>query len=143
MSFNVLIVDDSVAMRSVVKRIILLSGFKADKNLEAGNGQEALEALSTQWVDVIISDINMPVMNGLELLSRLKKDELYASIPVIIVSTEGSEERIKEALALGARGFIKKPFVPEELREKLYEIIGVNNDGEYREDKENSSELDF
>ncbi len=143
MSFNVLIVDDSAAMRSVIKRVIQLSGFKIDKGLEAENGREALEVLGTQWVDVIISDINMPEMNGLEMLSELKQNSLYAEIPIIIISTEGSEERIKEALALGARGFIQKPFLPEELRAKLYEIIGVNYDGQYGEDQEDSSELDF
>jgi len=143
MSFNVLIVDDSAAMRSVIKRVIQLSGFKIDKGLEAENGREALEVLGTQWVDVIISDINMPEMNGLEMLSELKQNSLYAEIPIIIISTEGSEERVKEALALGARGFIQKPFLPEELRAKLYEIIGVNYDGQYGEDQEDSSELDF
>ncbi len=143
MSFNVLIVDDSAAMRSVIKRVIQLSGFKIDKGLEAENGREALEVLGTQWVDVIISDINMPEMNGLEMLSELKQNSLYAEIPIIIISTEGSEERIKEALALGARGFIQKPFLPEELRAKLYETIGVNYDGQYGEDQEDSSELDF
>jgi two-component system chemotaxis response regulator CheY len=114
-----------------------------DNCLEAGNGKEALSILAKEWVDVIISDINMPEMSGLEMLSRLKKDDLYRQIPVIMISTEGSEERIHEAFALGAGGFIKKPFVPEELKRKLHEIIGVGNDGEYENDKEDSSELDF
>ncbi len=143
MSFNVLIVDDSNAMRSVIKKIIAISGFRMDNCLEAGNGKEALEKLACDWVDVIISDINMPEMSGLEMLSRLKQDELYKQIPVIMISTEGSEERINEAFSLGAAGFIKKPFVPEELKQKLYEIIGVGNDGEYENDKGDTSELDF
>ncbi|MHB8829322.1 MAG: response regulator [Syntrophales bacterium] len=143
MSFNVLIVDDSNAMRAVIKKIISISGFRMDNCLEAGNGKEALAILADEWVDVIISDINMPEMNGLEMLAQLKKDELYKQIPVIMISTEGSEERIKEAFALGAGGFIKKPFVPEVLKQKLHEIIGVGNDGGYENDKECSSELDF
>jgi two-component system, chemotaxis family, chemotaxis protein CheY len=143
MSFNVLVVDDSVSMRAVIKKIILVSGFNADKILEASNGKEALDVLGREWVDMIISDINMPEMNGLELLSMLKQNSLYAELPIIMISTEGSEERIQEAFALGARGFIKKPFLPEELREKLYETIGVNHHGEYGQDREDSSELDF
>jgi two-component system chemotaxis response regulator CheY len=143
MSFNVLIVDDSNAMRAVIKRIIAMSGFKMDECREAGNGKEALETLSHAWVDVIISDINMPEMNGLELLERLKKDELYKTIPVIIISTEGSAERMQEAFAQGARGFIRKPFLPEDLRKTLYEVIGVGTDGQYAEDTASADELDF
>lgn len=143
MSFNVLIVDDSNAMRAVIKRIIAMSGFKVDECREAGNGKEALETLSHAWVDVIISDINMPEMNGLELLERLKKDDLYKTIPIIMISTEGSTERMQEAFALGAQGFIRKPFLPEDLRKTLYEVIGVGTDGQYAEDAANADELDF
>lgn len=143
MSFNVLIVDDSNAMRAVIKKIIAMSGFKMDECWEAGSGKEALETLSHAWVDVIISDINMPEMNGLELVGRLKSDELYKEIPVIMVSTEGSAERMREAFVRGAQGFIKKPFLPENLRKALYEVIGVGTDGEYTEDTTNVDELDF
>jgi two-component system, chemotaxis family, chemotaxis protein CheY len=143
MSFNVMIVDDSNAMRAVIKKIISMSGFKMDKCLNAGNGKEALDILAHEWVDVIISDINMPEMNGLELLAKLKQDDLYREIPVILISTEGSDERMQKAFAGGAQGFIKKPFLPEELRKKLYEIIGVSNDGEYTEDKTYADDLDF
>ena len=143
MSFNILIVDDSSAMRAVIRKIISMSGFKMDKCLNAGNGREALEILVNEWVDVIISDINMPEMDGLELLARLKQDDLYKEIPVIMISTEGSDERMQEAFVCGAQGFIKKPFLPEELRRILYEIIGVGNDGEYTEDKTGADDLDF
>ena len=143
MSFNVLIVDDSNAMRAVIRKIISMSGFKMDKCLNAGNGKEALEILVNEWVDVIISDINMPEMSGLELLARLKQDDLYKEIPVIMISTEGSDERMQEAFDCGAQGFIKKPFLPEELRKILYETIGVGNDGEYAEDKTKADDLDF
>ena len=143
MSFNVLIVDDSNAMRAVIKKIIAMSGFKMDECWEAGNGKEALEALSHAWVDVIISDINMPEMNGLELLERLKKDELYKEIPVIMISTEGSAERMEKAFAQGAQGFIKKPFLPEDLRKTLYEVIGVGTAGQYAEDTASADGLDF
>jgi two-component system chemotaxis response regulator CheY len=143
MSFNVLIVDDSNAMRAVIKRVVAISGFRMNKCLEAGHGGEALKLLADEWVDVIISDINMPEMNGLELLGRLKKDELYKEIPVIMISTEGSAERMREAFDGGAQGFIRKPFFPEELKKILYEVIGVGEDGGYGEDKEDADGLDF
>jgi len=143
MSFNVLIVDDSGAMRAVIKKIINISGFKMSQCLEAGNGREALEKMKGNWVDVIISDINMPEMNGLELLRLLNKDPLYQNIPVIIVSTEGSRERMEEVLNCGAKGFIKKPFLPEDIRSVLYNVIGVEADGEYQEDRRDADEGDF
>jgi two-component system chemotaxis response regulator CheY len=143
MSFNVLIVDDSNSMRAVVKKIISISGFKMDQCIEAGNGREALEALAEQWVDVIVSDINMPEMNGFELLERLQKDELLRDIPVIVITTEGSEQHIRKAFDLGVKGFIKKPFLPEEVRKILYEVIGVSDEGEYAEDKGDDEAFDF
>ena len=143
MSFNVLVVDDSRSMRAVIKKTISMSGFKMDQCLEAGNGREALEALANAWVDVIISDINMPEMNGLELLGELNKNDLFKAIPVIVISTEGSKRHVQDAYDLGARGFIKKPFLPEEIKEVLYEVLGVNDEGEYGEDREDDDALDF
>ena len=143
MSFNVLIVDDSGAMRAVIRKIITISGFRMSGCFEAANGREALEQLKQNWVDVIISDVNMPEMNGLELLQALSQDPLYQSIPVIIVSTEGSSERMKEALTRGAKGFIKKPFLQEDIRTVLHNVIGVGADGEYQEDRRNADDGDF
>jgi len=143
MSFNVLIVDDSNSIRAVIKKIVTLSGFQMDKCLEAENGKQALDLLADNWVDVIISDINMPEMNGLELLERLGKNETLKAIPVIMITTEGSDQRMKEAFARGAKGFIKKPFLPEEIKRVLYEVIGVGADGQYEEDTRNADELDF
>lgn len=143
MSFNVLIVDDSRSMRAVIKKTILMSGFKMDQCLEAGNGREALDVLAKAWVDVIMSDINMPEMNGLEFLEELKKDSLLKAIPVIVISTEGSEKRIQNAFDLGAKGFIKKPFLPEEIKKVFYEVIGVSDEGEYGEDKGDDDAFDF
>ena len=143
MSFNVLIVDDSRSMRAVIKKTISMSGFKMDQCLEAGNGREALDVLAKVWVNVIISDINMPEMNGLEFLEELKKDSLLKAIPVIVISTEGSEKRIQNAFDLGAKGFIKKPFLPEEIKKVLYEVIGVSDEGEYGEDKGDDDAFDF
>ncbi len=134
MSFNVLIVDDSTAMRSVIRKVIQLSGFRMDHCYEADNGNQALEVLSEAWVDVILSDIHMPEMDGFELLKEVGQNEVFRNIPVIMISTEGSQERVQEAYALGARGFIKKPFLPEELKRMLHEVIGVGDEGEYQAD---------
>lgn len=131
MAFNILIVDDSMSMRAVIKKIISLSGFKVDECFEAQNGKDALEILSKNWVDVILSDINMPEMNGIEMLKALKSDELYKQIPVVFITTEGSKERMEEAIQAGASGFLKKPFLPEELRALLYQIIGLDEEGRY------------
>jgi two-component system chemotaxis response regulator CheY len=143
MSFNVLIVDDSHSMRSVIKKIISISGFKMDQCYEAGNGKQALEILSKTWVDVILSDLNMPEMNGMELLSALMGDNVLQEIPVIIVSTEGSEERRKLVLEMGAKQFIKKPFSPEHVRKILYEVIGVGEDGTYEGNERGGESGDF
>jgi len=143
MSFNVLIVDDSNAMRGVIKKIISMSGFKMDTCLEAGNGREAVTQLEGNWVDVIISDINMPEMNGLEMLSHLKKDDLFKDIPVIMITTEGSSTRMEEAFQYGATGFIKKPFLPEDLKKILNEVLGVSDDGGYGENEGNDNDFDF
>lgn len=143
MSFNILIVDDSNAMRAVIKKIISISGFKMDQCFEAANGKLALEVLSKNWVDAIISDINMPEMNGLELLDRLQADEMLREIPVIVISTEGSQERIEAVMVKGAKSFIKKPFLPEEIRKQLYDMLGVKHEGGYSEDQGTSDDCDF
>jgi two-component system chemotaxis response regulator CheY len=143
MTFNILIVDDSLSMRAVIKKIIGLSGIRTDKCYEAQNGREALALLAENWVDIILSDINMPEMNGIEFLKALRADQLYREIPLIFISTEGNTERINEAAMLGAKGFLKKPFVPEELRKLLYEVLGLSAEGEYGGDDQNAEEMDF
>lgn len=123
MAFTVLIVDDSPAMRSFVKRVLDLSGLDMSSCHEAGNGKEALELLANEWVDVILTDINMPVMNGEEFVQSLAESDAFRSIPVIVVSTDRTEDRVKQMIALGAKGYVKKPFQPEELREELERVL--------------------
>jgi two-component system chemotaxis response regulator CheY len=134
MAFNVLIVDDSSSMRAVIKKTIKMSGFAVGQYLEAGDGIDALEVLNDAWVDLILADINMPRMNGLELMQRLKKHELHRTVPVIMVTTEGSQKKIDEAQSLGAAGYIKKPFTPQDIKETLNRIMG---------EPENDSVADF
>lgn len=123
MAFTVLIVDDSPAMRSFVKRVLEMSGFDMSVCHEAGNGKEALELLGNEWVDIVLTDINMPVMNGQEFVQNMAASEALRSIPVIVVSTDRTDDRVREMIALGAKGYVKKPFQPEELREELEKVL--------------------
>jgi two-component system chemotaxis response regulator CheY len=120
-----LIVDDSPAMRAFVRRVINLSGLELTGYLEASNGIEALELLRREWVDAILSDINMPGMDGEEFLRRVSADELLREIPFIIISTDGTDQRIQRMMTLGARGYVIKPFRPETLRQELERSLGV------------------
>ena len=125
MELRVLIVDDSPAMRSFVRRVLELSGLEVALCLEASNGEEALALLADNWVDVILTDINMPQMDGEELLRRLSEHEVLRLVPVLVVSTDKTEARIQKMLHLGAKGYVTKPFAPETLREVLEMSLGV------------------
>jgi two-component system chemotaxis response regulator CheY len=127
MAFNVLIVDDSPAMRSFVRRVLDLSGIEVGTSLNAGTGEEALDLLRTQWVDVILTDINMPTMDGEQLLKALEADESLSTIPVIVISTDSTQNRVQSMLTLGAKGYVTKPFLPETLREEMERVLGVFN----------------
>ncbi len=129
MAFNVMIVDDSSSMRAVIKKTIKMSGFDVGVYLEAGDGVEALATLERHWVDLVLADINMPNMNGLQLLEAIKKDELYAGVEVVMVTTEGSRRRVEQAQSLGAAGYIKKPFTPQDVKETLNRVMGEPENG--------------
>ncbi len=119
MAYNVLIVDDSRTMRRVIQKCITLSGFAIGKFWEAGDGKEALAILQAQEVDLILSDLNMPEMNGIEMLKELKKDEKLCQIPVLFITTLGQEKVVQEAFDLGIKEYIQKPFRPETIRDIL------------------------
>ena len=123
MAFNVLIVDDSMAMRSVIRKVISISGFDVGTFFEAGDGKEALEVLNEQWIDLVLSDINMPEMDGLTFVKKMREHDIYKNIPVVMITTEGSQACIDEAMSLGVKGYIRKPFMPEVIKEKLEEIM--------------------
>ena len=124
MALRILTVDDSPAMRGFVRRVIELSGLDVTEVLEAGDGIAALRLLDKEWVDVILTDINMPNMGGEELVRRLAEAGVAAATPVIIVSTDGTETRKEQMRALGARGYVVKPFTPEELRNEVERVLG-------------------
>ena len=127
MAFNVLIVDDSAVMRTMVRRTLCMAGLALGEIHEAAHGVEALALLQEHWIDVALLDVNMPVMNGEELVRRLRADVALASIAIVVVSTERSETRIAALRALGAE-FIPKPFAPETLRDVILRITGEPDD---------------
>ena len=141
MAFNVLIVDDSSSMRTILKKIIRASGFNVGECHEAADGKAALSVLADKWVDLVLTDINMPRMNGLELVAEMKRDELMRPVPVVMVTTEGSEKIMQEAMSLGAAGYIRKPFTPADIRRILNSIMG-EPDGQ-RDDVEELEGGDF
>ena len=130
MAFNILIVDDSLPMRAVIKKTIRASGFKTGEVLEASSGVEALKMLREQWFDLVLTDYNMPEMNGMELIDAMKKEELLSTIPVVVITTEGSQQKIAEFMGKGIADFIQKPFTPEVIKQKLNRIMGEPEDGE-------------
>lgn len=125
MAINVLIVDDSQTMRSVLSKTLDLAGIPIGEIHGAANGQEALAILREHWIDLVFSDINMPVMGGVELIQEMQRDDVLKTIPVIIVSTEGSATRIEQLRAQGTRAYIRKPFTPEHVRSVVEEVIGT------------------
>ena len=119
-----LIVDDSSVMRKIVERSLRQAGLELEKVVEAGNGAEALTALSKDRVDLILCDINMPVMDGLEFVRQLPTVENAKGVPVVMITTEGSETFVVQALTAGARGYIRKPFTPEQVKEHVLPVVG-------------------
>jgi two-component system chemotaxis response regulator CheY len=124
-----LIVDDSPAMRSFVRRVLEYSGFDIGECAQAGNGEEALALLQRQWMDVILTDLNMPKMDGVEFLRRLSRDPVLRTVPVLVVSTDRTDRRVQQMFGLGAKGYVKKPFAAETLREELESVLEGNHAG--------------
>ena len=121
---SILIVDDSSVMRKIVERSLRQAGIEIGEVAEASNGAEALVEVQKAQFDLILSDINMPAMDGLEFLRSLSGIESAKSTPVVMITTEGSEARVVEALSVGAKGYIRKPFTPEQVKERIMPLVG-------------------
>src|SRR6195256_6790070 len=122
-SIRALIVDDSSVMRKIVERSLRQAGIELAKVFEAGNVAEALGVLQKNKVDLILCDINMPVMDGLEFIKQLPGVANAKDVPVVMITTEGSETHVVQALSCGARGYIRKPFTPEQVREHIVPVL--------------------
>jgi two-component system, chemotaxis family, chemotaxis protein CheY len=121
---RVLIVDDSSVMRKIVERSLRQAGIEVGEVTEACNGAEALAEVQKSAFDLILSDINMPAMDGLEFLRNLSNVDSAKGVPVVMITTEGSEARVVEALSVGAKGYIRKPFTPEQVKERIAPLLG-------------------
>ncbi len=144
MAYNILLVDDSLPMRGVIKKIVKASGFKVGEFFEAGNGKEALDILNDQWIDLVLTDYNMPDMDGLALLEAMGNDEILKSIPVVMITTEGSRQRVNEFMEKGASNYIKKPFTPEQIKQTIQPLMGEMPDEDEDSGADSSDdEFDF
>lgn len=123
MAYNILLVDDSSIIRKVLTKTISLAGVDVGQLLEAGDGKQALEKLEGAWVDVVFLDINMPVMNGIEFARVVRGKEEYKSLPIVVVSTEGAQDRIDELTSLGIKHYLRKPVTPEALAKTVKEVL--------------------
>lgn len=142
MAFNVLVVDDSTVMRSMIIKTLRLSGVPINELYQAANGMEGLKVLDEHWIDLVLVDINMPVMDGEEMIDRVRGRLDTADLAMVVISTESSDTRINSIQSKGVE-FIHKPFTPEILRETITRITGVNNEPEYGESAFSSSSFDF
>jgi two-component system chemotaxis response regulator CheY len=122
---SALIVDDSSVMRKIVERVLRQAGLAIAEVFEASSGIEALELLRGKHVDLILSDINMPQMDGLEFLRQLRAQDLAPGVPVVMITTESSEDHVREAIAAGAQGYIRKPFTAEQVKERVLPLVGA------------------
>ncbi len=123
MALDVLIVDDSAAIRKILQRVLVQADVSLGTVYEASDGMEALEKLKTTKVGLILSDINMPNMDGLEMLGKVRADQTFHDVPIIMITTEGSQNKVMQALQLGANGYVRKPFTAEQIKEKLAGLI--------------------
>jgi two-component system chemotaxis response regulator CheY len=119
MDLNVLIVDDSAAIRKILVRVLGQTDLPITRIHEASDGQEALNIVASSDVSLILSDINMPNIDGLELLSKLRTTPQWKQLSVIMITTEGSQAKVLQAVQLGARGYVRKPFTAEQIKEKV------------------------
>lgn len=124
MAYNILLVDDSITVRAVIKKTLGLIDIDIGEIFEAENGNQALKSLSENWIDLVFADINMPVMGGIEMIRKMKEDDMLSKTPVIIVSTEGSKTRIDQLKKDGITDYIRKPFTPEDIRRVIEKVMG-------------------
>ena len=124
MSYNFMVVDDSSTTRTIIKTILGMSGLDIGEIIEAENGADALSKMEDAWVDLVFADINMPQMNGVEMVKKMSESGMLKTVPVVIVSSDGSETRMEELLSEGVRAYLRKPFSPESIKEITEKILG-------------------
>ncbi len=123
MANSILITDDSRTMRTIIRRALRQGGFEPENVFEAEHGKAALDVLEQESVDILFTDINMPEMNGLDLIKAVRANEKWAELPIVVITTESADDFVQQAIAEGANSFLSKPFTPDQVKEKLEGII--------------------
>jgi two-component system chemotaxis response regulator CheY len=123
MALNILVVDDSTAIRKILIRVLRQTALAIGEIFEARDGLEALDVVRNNPLNLVLSDINMPNMDGLGLLAELKGDDRWRNLPVVMITTEGSEDKVGQAIRLGSAGYIRKPFTAEQIQEKIGSLL--------------------
>lgn len=130
MAYTIMVVDDSETIRFVLERTLGMTKLPVEAVIQASNGKEALAKLRDTWVDIVFTDIHMPELDGVKLLEAMNEDPVLKEIPVVVVSTEGSRTRIEELRRKGIKGYLRKPFTPEAVRDIILDTLGGWNEGE-------------
>jgi two-component system chemotaxis response regulator CheY len=123
MALNILVVDDSTAIRKILIRVLRQTALAIGEIFEARDGLEALEIVRNHPLSLVLSDINMPNLDGLGLLAELKGAVQWRNLPVVMITTEGSEEKVSQAIRLGSAAYIRKPFTAEQIQEKIGALL--------------------
>jgi two-component system chemotaxis response regulator CheY len=123
MSYNILIVDDSATTRAVIRRTLQMADVPVQRFFEAPNGRLAVETLQSVKVDIMFLDLNMPEMTGIEVCRSIKADPDICGVPIVVVSSESLQSRIEQLKQEGVRGYVKKPFTPEQIRDVVATIL--------------------
>ncbi|MEW6234413.1 MAG: response regulator [Candidatus Omnitrophota bacterium] len=124
MSLSILVVDDSRVVHAVIAKTLEMAEIPVKKIFDAMNGKEALDILRSNPIDLVFSDIHMPIMDGVEMIENMWADDQLKKIPVVVVSSEGSQTRVKELVNFGVKSYIRKPFTPEMIREVVDKVMG-------------------
>ena len=123
MALNILVVDDSTAIRKILIRVLRQTALAIGEIFEARDGVEAMDVVRNHPLNLVLSDINMPNLDGLGLLEQLKTSDQWKGLPVVMVTTEGGEEKVSQAIRLGSAGYIRKPFTSEQIQEKIGALL--------------------
>ena len=124
MGYSILLVDDSETIRAVLVKTLKMAGLEINEIFQAENGKQALELIDNNWIDIVFADINMPVMSGIEMVDEMHKNGQIEITPVVMVSTEGSKQRVDELISKGVRAFVRKPATPELFKDVILDVLG-------------------
>ena len=128
MAHNILIVDDSATVRAMLKKVLALIDPDLGEVYHAGDGIEALTQMALNLPDLVLIDINMSTMSGIELLEQMRRSPELLDIPAVVISTQGSEQQVESVMQYGVAGYLRKPFRPEQLRDVLIPLLRLDND---------------